>query len=116
MDLSHVFSRRRWRERFRSEEELQRRARAEGREPDATVDEVGSAPRSGRQVGNGQGSGDPPAPVGRAGEAADAFVDRRAATRGSRQVELAALGTLEEGVPLAGRVDQDRPVGVPAVA
>jgi hypothetical protein len=61
MDLSHVFSRRRWRERFRSEDELQRSARDEGREPDATVDEVGSVPR-GKQSGNGQGSGDPSSP------------------------------------------------------
>jgi hypothetical protein len=36
-------------------------ARASGREPDATVDEVGSAPRGG-VVGNGQGSGDASSP------------------------------------------------------
>jgi len=61
MDLSYVFSRRRWRERFRSEEEVQRSAGADGREPDATVDEVGSAP-PGSHVGNGQGSGDASSP------------------------------------------------------
>ena len=58
MDFAHVFSRRRWRERFRSEEAVQAEARAGGREPDATVDEVGKAPKGGR-VGNGQGSGEP---------------------------------------------------------
>jgi hypothetical protein len=61
MDLSHVFSWRRWRERFRSEEDVQHSALADGREPDATVDEVGSAPR-GNHLGNGQGSGDPSSP------------------------------------------------------
>jgi hypothetical protein len=61
MDLAHVFSGRRWRERFRSEAEVQLDARREGREPDATIDEVGAAPRTGR-VGNGQGSGDPSNP------------------------------------------------------
>jgi hypothetical protein len=58
MDFSHVFSWRRWRGRFRSEEEVQRIAHAEGREPDSTVDEVGSTPKLGG-LGNGQGSGDP---------------------------------------------------------
>jgi hypothetical protein len=58
MDLSHVFSWQRWRARFRSDEEVQLDATREGREPDATIDEVGSAPRAGRP-GNGQGSGDP---------------------------------------------------------
>jgi hypothetical protein len=57
MDLTHVFSRQRWRDRFRSEEEVRLDVTREAREPDATVDEVGSAPRVGR-VGNGQGSGD----------------------------------------------------------
>jgi hypothetical protein len=61
MDFSHVFSRQRWRERFRSEEEVQDDALRDGREPDATVDEVGAAPRTGRS-GNGQGSGDPSSP------------------------------------------------------
>ena len=37
---------------------MQARDRAAGREPDATVDEVGKAPKVGA-VGNGQGSGDP---------------------------------------------------------
>jgi hypothetical protein len=58
MDLNHVFSSRRWRERFRSEDDVQLDARREGREPDATIDEVGSAPATGK-TGNGQGSGDP---------------------------------------------------------
>lgn len=35
--------------------------RAGGREPDATVDEVGKAPKGGK-VGNGQGSGEPSSP------------------------------------------------------
>ena len=61
MDLSHALSRRRWRERFRSEDEVQLDARREGREPDATVDEVGAPPRTVR-TGNGQGSGDPSSP------------------------------------------------------
>lgn len=61
MDFAHVFSRRRWRERFRSEEEVQADARAGGREPDATVDEVGKAPKGGK-VDNGQGSGEPSSP------------------------------------------------------
>jgi hypothetical protein len=61
MDLSHVFSVRRWRERFRSEDEVLLRARLDGREPDATIDEVGSAPATGA-VGNGQGSGNPSSP------------------------------------------------------
>jgi hypothetical protein len=61
MDLSHVFSRKRWSERFRSEEEVQREALRAGREPDATVDEVGASPPIGR-TGNGQGSGDPSSP------------------------------------------------------
>jgi hypothetical protein len=61
MDFEHVFSRRRWRERLRSEEDVQDDALREGREPDATVDEVGSAPATGR-AGNGQGSGDPSSP------------------------------------------------------
>lgn len=61
MDLTHVFSRRRWRERFRSEEDVQLDARRDGREPDATIDEVGSAPATGK-TGNGQGSGDPSSP------------------------------------------------------
>jgi hypothetical protein len=58
VDLSHVFSWQRWRDRLRSEDEVQLDATREGREPDSTVDEVGSAPRVGR-AGNGQGSGDP---------------------------------------------------------
>jgi hypothetical protein len=64
MDLNHVFARRRWRERFRSEEDVQLDARREGREPDATIDEVGSAPKTGKagKAGNGQGSGDPSSP------------------------------------------------------
>ena len=68
MDLTHAFSRRRWRERFRSEEDVQDDARRAGREPDATVDEVGSAPATGK-AGNGQGSGDPSSPgwAGRGG-------------------------------------------------
>ena len=37
---------------------MQARDRAAGREPDATVDEVGKAPKV-STVGNGQGSGDP---------------------------------------------------------
>jgi hypothetical protein len=61
MDLDHVFSRRRWRERFRSEEDVQLDARRDGREPNATIDEVGSAPATGK-TGNGQGSGDPSSP------------------------------------------------------
>jgi hypothetical protein len=70
MDFAHVFSRRRWRERFRSEEEVRADAHASGREPDATVDEVGNAPGGG-MVGNGQGSGDPSSP-GWAGSAGGA--------------------------------------------
>lgn len=61
MDFSHAFSRRRWREWFRSEEEVQGSAYAEGREPDATVDEVGSAPAT-SPAANGQGSGNPSSP------------------------------------------------------
>jgi len=61
MDLSHAFSVRRWRERFRSEEDVLLSARLDGREPDAIVDEVGSAPAA-SPVGNGQGSGNPSSP------------------------------------------------------
>ena len=61
MDLSHVFSARRWRERFRSEAEVLDSAGEDERTPDATVDEVGNAPATGR-VGNGQGTGDPSNP------------------------------------------------------
>ncbi|MGI9096962.1 MAG: hypothetical protein ACR2H2_00420 [Solirubrobacteraceae bacterium] len=61
MDLSHAFSLRRWRERFRSEEDVLLRARRDGREPDAIVDEVGSASAA-SLVGNGQGSGNPSSP------------------------------------------------------
>jgi hypothetical protein len=65
VDLSHVFSLRRWKARFRGDDpEPQRDYR---HAPDATVDEVGGAPDNvgfhGRPLrsrdGNGQGSGDP---------------------------------------------------------
>jgi hypothetical protein len=61
MDLPNVFSRQRWRERLRSEEEVRLDALRDGREPDVTVDEVGASPRTGRR-GNGQGGGDPSSP------------------------------------------------------
>ena len=65
MDLDHVFSLRRWRDRFRSEDDVRDDQIANGRAPDATVDEVGVPERS-RYTGNGQGSGDV-ASWGRAG-------------------------------------------------
>jgi hypothetical protein len=71
MDLSHAFSWTRWRRRFTSEAAVRADSIAEGRSPDATVDEVGvphdnigfdghtnlSSP-----AGNGQGTGDPSSP------------------------------------------------------
>ncbi len=64
MDLSHAFDPRRWRRRFKSEADVAAEARASGRAPDATVDEVGSAGDAvgfdGKPIrsapGNGQGS------------------------------------------------------------
>jgi hypothetical protein len=62
MDFSHVFDLRRWRERFRSDQAIREESLAAGRTPDATADEVGSAPPregfSGQLGPNGQGSGD----------------------------------------------------------
>ena len=43
MDFSHVFDLSRWRARFRSEAAASESAAAEGRAPDASVDEVGQA-------------------------------------------------------------------------
>jgi hypothetical protein len=43
MDLSHAFSTARWRRMFASEARVRAEALAEGRAPDATVDEVGAA-------------------------------------------------------------------------
>jgi hypothetical protein len=70
MDWSHAFDPRRWRRRFKSEDEVAEEARAAGRAPDATVDEVGSAGDNvgfdGRPIrsapGNGQGSDQPLGP------------------------------------------------------
>ena len=66
MDLSHVFDLGRWPQRFRSEQAVADRSVAEGRVPDATVDDVGAAPPSsgfdGSPLpggpGNGHGTGD----------------------------------------------------------
>jgi hypothetical protein len=67
MDLSHVFSLKRWRLRFQSEQTVRQSAAVDQRTPDATVDEVG-APQdnigfTGRplrsRTGNGQGSNNP---------------------------------------------------------
>jgi hypothetical protein len=44
VDYSHVFNLRRWRERFRGEQEIVEEALEAGRTPDATTDEVGAAP------------------------------------------------------------------------
>jgi hypothetical protein len=58
VDYSHVFDLRRWRQRFRGEQAIRDEAIAEGRAPDATVDEVGGAPqREGDDPGNGYGTG-----------------------------------------------------------
>jgi hypothetical protein len=45
VDFSHVVQLRRWRQRFRSEDAIRAEAVGAGQAPDATVDEVGSAPR-----------------------------------------------------------------------
>jgi hypothetical protein len=67
VDFSHVFDLGRWRARFRSDDAAAAAARAEGRVPDATPDEVGTPdaplgfdgrPRARGSAGNGQGSGD----------------------------------------------------------
>jgi hypothetical protein len=66
VDLSHVFDLERWRSRFRSDAAVVEEARAEGRAPDATPDEVGvpaepvgfdGRPMHG-ELGNGYGTGD----------------------------------------------------------
>jgi hypothetical protein len=44
VDDSHAFDLKRWRRWFRSEASIRDEALAEGRAPDATVDEVGPAP------------------------------------------------------------------------
>jgi glyoxylase-like metal-dependent hydrolase (beta-lactamase superfamily II) len=70
VDFDHVFQLRRWRQRFKSEDAIRAVAVAAGQAPDATVDEVGSAPRPEGfkgtplpgHTGNGQGSGDPAGP------------------------------------------------------
>ena len=70
MDWDYVFSRERWRQRFRSEAAVRRAAEDEGRAPDASVDEVG-VPKPNRgfdgqplrgQRGSGHGTGDPGGP------------------------------------------------------
>ncbi len=61
MDYSHVFNLRRWRQRFRSEQSVREESVSAGRTPDATIDEVGSAPppeRPNHEQGNGYGTGD----------------------------------------------------------
>lgn len=66
VDLSHAFDPRRWRQRFKSEEDVRAEAAASGQAPDATVDEVGEAQAAegfeGRRLpggpGNGYGTGD----------------------------------------------------------
>jgi hypothetical protein len=67
VDLSHVFDLARWKQRFRSDAAVVEAARAEGRVPDATPDEVGvpagavgfdGRPVHGDDLGNGQGTGD----------------------------------------------------------
>ena len=70
MDFDHAFDLRRWRQRFKSEEAIRAEAVASGQAPDATVDEVGSAPQAegfegtplAGHTGNGQGTGDPFSP------------------------------------------------------
>lgn len=69
MDPS-AFTWRRWRRRFMSEQAVQDEERAEGRAPDATVDEVGAAGDNvgfdgepiHSKVSNGYGTGDPSSP------------------------------------------------------
>ena len=58
MDFDHVFGLRRWRDRFKSEDQVRNDQIAHGQAPDATVDEVG-VPEQGPYTGNGQGSGNP---------------------------------------------------------
>lgn len=61
MDFSHVFDPRRWRQRFRSEQSVREASVAAGQTPDATIDEVGSAPppkRPDHELGSGHGTGD----------------------------------------------------------
>jgi hypothetical protein len=71
VDFSHVFSWSRWRQRFQSEARVRADSLAEGRSPDATVDEVGVPHHNvgfdghtqlASQAGNGQGTGDPSSP------------------------------------------------------
>jgi hypothetical protein len=70
MDLSHAFDLRRWRRRFKSDDAVAAEARASGRAPDATIEEVGSAGDAtgfdGKPIrsaaGNGQGSDQPAGP------------------------------------------------------
>jgi hypothetical protein len=66
-DFSHAFSWRRWRTRFDGDAGARNRAIAEGRAPDASIEEVGAAKDNvgfdGRPIksktGNGQGSDNP---------------------------------------------------------
>src|SRR3954452_6885295 len=70
MELSHVLDPRRWRQRFRSESDVRTETIAAGQAPDATVDEVGSAPAPEGfegtalhgHTGSGYGTGDPGGP------------------------------------------------------
>jgi hypothetical protein len=69
MDWSHAFSVARWRARFRTEDAVASDARAAGRAPDASVDEVGVPGEAvgfdgpiASPTGNGQGSGTPGSP------------------------------------------------------
>ena len=71
MDFSHVFDRNRWQRRFESEAAAVADAIADGRVPDATVDEVGVPHHNvgfdGRtpiqsRVSSGYGTGDPSSP------------------------------------------------------
>src|SRR3954463_12586496 len=67
MELSPVLDPRRWRQRFKSEADVRAETIAAGQAPDATVDEVGSAPApegfEGTALpghhGRGYGPGDP---------------------------------------------------------